>query len=254
MILEPDNSDWNGTTIGQALAATGARLTAAGFTPDFIAPSNTNMQSAIQFFDDMIGVPGVRQYLKEFSYHRYSGVSAANLQAIGARATQYGVRTAMLEHIPSGYEDLHADLKVARNSAWQEFALAYPGTGNEGGIYYGIDTASVGRPLVRITPRAKFLRQYFRYIRPGAQRIEAISAKEDFDPLAFINTNGRYVVVVKADDDGTFTVGGLPAGRYGITYTTSAQYNINLPDVDLAAAQNLAATIPAAGAITIYGK
>jgi hypothetical protein len=167
---------------------------------------------------------------------------------------QYGVRTAMLEHITSGYDDLHDDLKVARNSAWQEFALAYPGTGDDGGIYYAIDTANPGRPLVRITPRAKFLRQYFRFIRPGAQRIEATTSKVDFDPVAFINTNGRYVVVVKANGDGTFTVGGLPGGRYGITYTTSAQYDVALPDVTLAAGQNLAAIMPAAGAITIYGK
>ena len=37
-----------------------------------------------------------------------------------------------------------------------------------------------------------------------------------FDPLAFINANGTYVVVVKADTPGSFSIENLPPGTYGI--------------------------------------
>ena len=79
VILEPDNvSQWDGSTIGNAVLKAAARLEANGFTPRFIAPSNTNMGSAISYFDAMANVLGssnVTKYVKEFSYHRYGGVS-----------------------------------------------------------------------------------------------------------------------------------------------------------------------------------
>ncbi|MCU0915335.1 MAG: hypothetical protein MUC88_12330 [Planctomycetes bacterium] len=60
----------------------------AGFEPAFVASSNTNMVTAVTWFDQMVTVPGVLPVLREFSYHRYGGVSPANLQAIAARARQ----------------------------------------------------------------------------------------------------------------------------------------------------------------------
>ncbi|MGH9175650.1 MAG: hypothetical protein ACRD1H_14890, partial [Vicinamibacterales bacterium] len=53
VMLEPDNvPQWrSGTLIGQTVVETGRRLAAAGFTPDFIAPSTTNMANASIYFD-----------------------------------------------------------------------------------------------------------------------------------------------------------------------------------------------------------
>ena len=47
------------------------------------------------------------------------------MQAIASRAVQYGIDTSMLEHIGSGYQDLHKDLTLGRNSAWQQYTLAF---------------------------------------------------------------------------------------------------------------------------------
>ena len=158
----------------------------------------------------------------------------------------------MLEHIGSGYEDLHKDLKLANNSAWQQFTLAFPASDN-GGHYYTIG-GSPGNPTVNIGSRTKFLRQYFKFIREGAVRIKADSTNNNFDPVAFINKNGKYVVVVKANSGGAFTVGGLPAGPYGITYTTGSQYNQSMPDVTITGSQAVNANIPSGGVITIYRR
>ena len=124
VLLEPENTAWRAPRIGEAIAAAGARLAAAGFRPDFIAPSVMDMANAVPFLHEIVKVPGALTYLKEIAYHRYGGVSDANLAAIHDRAAQYGLRTSMLEHIGSDAEDLYKDLTIAQVSAWQQYTLA----------------------------------------------------------------------------------------------------------------------------------
>jgi hypothetical protein len=255
ILLEPDNvSQWNGTLLGQAIVATAARLKDAGFEPVFVAPSNTNMGNAITYFDRMVEVPSAVEYLREFSYHRYGGVSQQNLQTIAARAHQFGINTSMLEwwSTSNGYRTLHEDLKVGNNSAWQQGVLA--GALNSAMALYVIDDSDPANPRIILNDPTKFTRQYYRFVRPGALRIEAASQESIFDPLAFINKNGSYVVVVKCDAGGDFSIGGLAAGTYGIKYTTASRYNVDLPDQSISTGQAILTGIPAAGVITIYGK
>ena len=257
VLLEPENTRWSAQQMGDALVAAGKRLEENGFTPDFIAPSNANMATALAFWDTIIAVPGARRFLKEFSYHRYGGVSASNLERVGAIARAQGVRTAILEHIGSGHDDLHADLEIGRNSAWQQFALAYRGRGGRGGrggAYLAIDPDDETRRTVTLGSRTKFLRQYFFFVRKGATRIGATTSRAAFAPLAFVNTDGTHVVVIKADRAGEFTVRGLPAGSYGITSTTEARYAVDLEDVRIGPGGTVTAGIPAAGVLTIHGR
>ncbi len=252
VILEPDVAAWGtGTVVGDALVAAAGRLQAAGFSPDYIVPSNTDMGRAITFFDALAQNSAALNLVTELSYHRYSGVSDANLQTIGSRATQYGINTSMLEHINSGYLDLHQDLKVARVSAWQQFALAFCTTDN-GAQYYLINNSNPNSPTVNMASRTYLLRQYFKYVRHGAVRIDATTSNSSFDPLAFINTNGKYVVVIKTTTDGTLAIHDLPAGTYGIKYMTTGLSEGNPPNVTLSAGQVLNTSIPAAGVLTVY--
>jgi hypothetical protein len=254
MILEPDNTAfWRGRTIGEALVATAARFRADGFQPAFIAPSTTNMGNAVSYFDAMALVPGALQSLSDLSYHRYSGVSTGNLQAIANRAAQHGLRTAMLEHIGSGHEDLHQDLKVGANSAWQQFTLAFPESDN-GAQYYLIDLSNPANPQIKLARRTRFLRQYFRYIRLGAVRIGATTTDDAFDPLAFVNPDGKLVVVVKAGEGGAFSVLGFPAGTYGVQYTTSDESDAPASDVTVGAGGALTTQIPESGVLTVFAK
>ena len=253
VILEPDNAHWSGTQVGNAIAAAGNHLKAHGFNPIFIAPSNANMGNAITWFDQLIQVPGVQRYLSEFSYHRYGGVSDANLKAIAARAVRYKINTSMLEHIGSGHEDFHQDLKIGRNSAWQQFTLAYPIKDN-GAQYYWIDDKDPTYPKIIMGSRTKLLRQYFKFVRSGAVRIEAKSNNREFDPVAFVNADGTYVVVVKASQGGSFSIQGLPADTYGIKYTTRSHYDVDEADVAIGFVQPLTARIPESGVITVYGR
>lgn len=252
-LLEPEhNTVWSGEKIGQGIVAASERLTAAGFDIKFIAPSTTNMGNAVNYFDAIRSVSGATSRMLELSYHRYGGVSDANLEAIASRARAAGIGTSMLEHIGSGYEDLHRDLKVGMASAWQQFALAYTGEDN-GGKYFVI-SGSEAPATVTMGNRTRYLRQYFRWVRPGAQRIGAQSRNDDLDPLAFIGRDGRYVTVIKASKAASFTVEGLPGGTYKVTYTTETATGSAYPDIVLIDGEPLSTSIPARGVLTIAGR
>lgn len=257
LVNEPNLGGWTGPPIGQLLNAVKRRLNQSGFFPDFIGPSGSSITASISFFDEMAAVAGVPQGLNEIAYHRYgSAPTPAQLQALAQRGAQYGMRTAMLEHGGSGYEDLHADLTLANVSAWQQFGLAFCGDRDTGGTYFPIFGAALGSnaPDVRTGSMTKLLRQYFRYVALRAVRIGATSADARFEPVAFRNVNGKQVVVVKASAGGSFSVAGLAPGLYGIDYTAGADYARPLSDVTITAGQTVSTAIPAAGVLTIFAK
>jgi hypothetical protein len=255
VILEPDNTDfWRGKQIGDAIVAAARRLEQHGYDQiRFVAPSNTNMSRAVDYFDDLATVPGAVDRVAELSYHRYGGVSQGVLRDIADRAQSHGISTAMLEHIGSGYEDLHEDLAIANASAWQQFALAFPTGDDNGAQYYLIDKSDPASPRILPGSRTPYLRQYFRYIRRGARRIGAASRVRSLAPLAFVDSNGTTVVVVKSTGLAEFAVGGLPAGRYRVSHTTSAGFEeTGVVSVTSSGIAHL--TIPGAGVLTLAGE
>ncbi len=257
VINEPNLGTWNGTHVGQAMVAAKRRLNQAGFFPQFVGPSVSQATPSLPFFDQMMLVPGAPQALNEFSYHRYgTAPTATQLRGIAQRAATFGVRTSMLEHGGSGYEHLHEDLTLANVSAWEQFGLSFCGDRDTGGNYFPIYGASLGKntPDVRTGEMTKYLRQYFRYVALGAVRVGATSTEAQWEPVAFRNPNGTYTVVVKANAGGAFTVGGLPAGTYGVDFTTANAYMQALPDVAVTAGQNLTTAIPATGVLTIFAR
>jgi hypothetical protein len=253
VILEPDNTPfWRGKQIGEAIVAAARRLAEHGYERiSFVAPSNTNMTRAVRYFDDMARVPGAIGHLSEISYHRYGGVSQDALKDLASRAEAHGLGTAMLEHIGSGYEDLHADLTLGRASAWQQFALAFPLDEDNGAQYYRIDVSDPAAPRVVPGSRTAYLRQYFHYVRRGAQRIGAASRVAALAPLAFVNRDGTWVVVVKCEGAASFRVGGLPQGRYAVSHTTEAG-TADEPPLSVAADGVARLTMPGAGVLTFH--
>ncbi len=245
MILEPDNGTaWNGTKIGLAMVATAARLAAAGFHPDFIAPSTTSMAAAATYFDAIAAVTGALGVVDEISFHRYAGVSDAALSAIAQRGALYGLRTAMLEHLGSGADDLYKDLTVGQVSAWQQFGLAYPSASDNGSVYFLIQG---NHPVA--ASRTGQLRQYFRYVRSGAVRVRATSDKASIRSVGFVNVGGGPVVVIHASGTETYGVVGLRPGRYLVTSSDVAQATIGTVTVGSDGELRLALTL--SGVVTI---
>ncbi|MCZ2078835.1 MAG: hypothetical protein LC130_28040 [Bryobacterales bacterium] len=258
VVLEPGvvSRYWRDIDVGQATIAGYNALEAAGYKGVYVIGPSTPSggQAALQAFDSILAAtPKAIAKWKEFSYHRYH-TTDPYLSEIKARAQKHNLGAAMLEHGGSSYVDLHNDLKHADVVAWEQYALAFADLGDrqyEHYSYFDIPGGYNGTTFA-IDEYAKFLRQYFKWIRRGAVRIEAAGSAA-FDPVAFRNANGTYVVVVKASQGGAFSVEGLPAGSYGIRYTTNSQYDQAQPDETIVSGQSISASIPAEGVLTIYG-
>ena len=217
LILEPDLSGaWTGEQVGRALVATARRLAAAGFRPRFAGPSGSTTAATIRFFDEMAQVPGAVELLDELPYHRYGVSRRAEVMAISERARERGLSTAMLEKMEAGVDELYEDLTVGNVGAWQQFVLAYPTQDNGAQLVtYRVSDGRISD--IRIGDKTHLLRQYFRYVRAGAQRVGAVSSSSRFAPVAFENTNGSLVVVIRSTRGGEVHVTGLPPGSYGFT-------------------------------------
>ena len=255
MILEPDNDPiWSPNKIGQAMVATGTRLQGAGYTPAFVAPSTTSMAAAWQYYDGLSAVSNSTDHLIELSYHRYFGANPTNLTAIRTRADAAGIPTSHLEYIGADYEDLHEDIDLGGNASWSQYVLAKTGS-DDGGAYYLVDDTDPLNPVLTPGSRTPMLRQYMRYIRPGSVRYEATSDDAGLEPLGFVRGDGGHVVVGKVDAGETFFVRGLPAGTYGLQYTTTGSMSaVDLADATLIEGQVLTASLPARGVLTVYAK
>ena len=258
VLLEPENTPHGAREIGRAIVAVSARLAEAGYHPDIIAPSTTRMANAPAYYDEMLTVPGVAGHIDELSYHRYTGISRPTLAAIAHRASRDGLTTAMLEHLGSGFAELYEDLTIANVSAWQQFTVAYCGRRDNPdatGAYLQINQSDPMAPRVHLTRTSRLFRQVFNYVRPGAVRVEATSTDPSLRALAFRNASGSMVLVGWTEGASSFSVRGLPAGRYGINYsTTHGRYNAELPEVTVAEEGSVTVPMPAAGVVTVYGK
>jgi hypothetical protein len=245
MMNEPENvADWqSGARIGPAMVKTAAVLAAHGYHPKFAAPSPSYLSDALPYFDKINSVSGATSLLSEFTYHYYTGWNVSRLQQIGALGLQYGFDTGMNESAGMNY--IHHDLKYANNSFWMMGGLADVNYEPNNAAYFVVDSNN------NVTPESNTLifRQYFHYIRPGAVRIDANSQNTNFDPVAFINANGSYVVVVKAASAGNnITVSNLPTGTYGITDSLGGRH------ADYSVTKGTLSTqISGAGYLTIFG-
>ncbi len=257
VINEPNMHDtWTPVQVAQALLAARARLASIGISPQFIGPSTSTMQAAEKFLDGMLPVPGAREALTDLSYHRYGGNLAA-LQRLAARAQSLGYRTTMNERIGADQDTLYQDLTVAHVSAWQQFAVVFcppPDRGDGGGIYVRFTTEDTLHPTARLTPIARYLRQYFRYVRLGASRIGATASDTRVRATAFTNPDGGTAVVVHAERARNIDVRGLPPGTYGMRYTTASPDDTTATDTTIAAGGSVHARLPAAGVLTVFRR
>ncbi len=255
IVNEPENTDfWRGTQIGQALVAVSNRLQSAGYgNLNYIGPTTASAGSALPYMTALAAVPGALSRLKTLSYHRYG---TTDFNAIRSYAQANNLQTDMSEFFNATVDQLIEDLTVSNVSSWQKWAIAdRTGRTNPQAFYYLANLSNPASPVFTMAPNTAFMAQYFRYVRLGAVRIAAQSSVATRLPVAFINTNGSYVVVVKTNA-GTgaqaVTVSGLPNGTYGVRTVNFGQQASDLPDV-VAANGILTLTLPE-GFTTIYGK
>jgi hypothetical protein len=256
VVNEPNVGKWPAPNVARNLLAARRRLAEAGFHPDFVGPSLTTINGTLDFLDSMAVVPGAVEALDELAYHRYDGGIHA-LRRFGEIARAGRARTAMLEDLRAGVDELHEDLVVANVSAWQKFGMVacpHPDSGAVDGVYVVVDWKDVTHPVAHLGASTRYLRQYFRHVGLGAHRVAAVSSNGRQAPTAFVNRDGRVTVVIRSRAAGRLGVEGLPAGRYAVTATTRTLDAAPLADTTLADGDVLQVRMPAAGVLTVFAR
>lgn len=71
--------------------------------------------------------------------------------------------------------------------------------------------------------------------------------------MAFLNEDGTWVTVVRAEESGgPLNVVGLPAGRYGVSFTGEDHKTRHSPAVSIASRQTFQIQLPGFGVATVY--
>ena len=262
VILEPDNSSggytgnlwprWSASNIHLLAEAAADRLAAHGYNPKLVLPSNKNCQSAANWAPTILqhfNSRGKLGYLREIAYHLYGGNTIAARQQLFSAAALYGINTSQLEWLAMRtIDDFHNDLVHGNVSAWSHYTYRE---------YFSVNESDPANPVITFTKNGRFLRQYQKFIHPGAVRVDAaITGSATLMPVAFINTDGKIVVVVSSSTNAVqnFTITGLPPGTYGFNYSTPSDFDKSLPDAVITSGQGISASLPRDGAITIFQK
>jgi hypothetical protein len=140
---------------------------------------------------------------------------------------------------------LHQDLTTGRNVAWQGQVLM---------DLADIDVTDPRHPRFTLRKDARLDSQYFRYIRFGARRIGArATTPRRVAPVAYVNPDGAYAVVLKTEAAlPAVIVGGLPPGRYRVSWATDARSEEPGKTIEVGPAGTLTAAIPAAGVLSVF--
>ena len=220
-------------------------MSANGFHPEFIATSASSTEKSVKYFEQFLTVPGAVKVLNTLSYHRY-GTSITDIQKLRLFADKYRLKTAMLEKLNAGIDELLEDLIIGGVSAWQQWAI-------DGYARVNRDIAPAS-PEITMTPAARELSAVFRFVRRGAVRIASTSDNNDQTTAAFINPDGAWVVVIRdTAAGGPVTLNGLAPGVYRMRFVSTTNESVRwLGAVRTLPSGELKFTLPGAGVMTVY--
>lgn len=248
IILEPDNGGtYTGAQIGAAIKATKARMAAAGFAPQIIAPSTMKASASLTYYD-AIKTTGAK--VDVLAYHTYGTTDDATVSAIGAKGAAEGIETAMLEKIDAGVDQLHRDLTLANVTAWLQWGMASK-TDNGNNLLVGDPAKPVGSQI-SMGSKTRGLAQVWRHVRRGYVRVGASTNFAGVKALAFEAPGGGRLAVGITTGAKNFAIAGLPAGSYAVEYTTAAALSVKSGPFTVAAGASLPVSIPAAGVLVAY--
>lgn len=255
--LEPENSQTYGPDIGRAIVAARRRLAAKGFTPEFMAPSNVTARNTAAYMRDITAAGAAPEWV---SWHRYIAPrpDAAVLAALRAIPGKKGMTEYNETNSASDAADLlFDDITQAEVGTWTLFLAGACGTRdnpeNKGALLQVNVTDSLA-PKINDTYRGVLLRQVYGSVLAGARRIGAAVGDTSAAVAAFVNPGGGVVVTLRARVGGTYTVKGLPAGTYAVTYALAQSLaRVTLPTITKADAGDVQVTIPGNGVLAIVG-
>jgi hypothetical protein len=218
-----------------------------------------------RIMEAMAGTPGALEHFAQITYHLYHGgaedVPARN--AVRGWARKLKVTAAQTEWMEGTGLDvarhIHLCLTEADATAWDRFGADLFFT-----LKYRewLDPASDGtQPALNST--AWHIRQFSRYIRPGAVRVALSGGSESVKGVAFLpklSSDGRsrpglpVVVLLNTSSEArAVEIDGLPPGTYGGSFTSEPQkaYGRGIEDMAVAEPGRLAIDLPPRSVTTL---
>jgi len=209
-------------------AATGRRIAEAGLRTRMSGPECVTVAQAGAYLRAMADTPGALDHFRQITYHLYHG-GAEDVRArneVRDWAKRLGVTAAQTEWMEA------SDMAVARHvllclteadaTVWDRFgadlffALPYR---------EWLDPESDARESLPLSSTAWHIRQFSRFIRPGAVRVALAGGSDGVRGVAFLPRGGKRPVVVLLNEAGgprEASVEGLPAGSYARSFTSGA--------------------------------
>lgn len=206
------NNAWNMSIVADKIKTLGPRMQAAGLKTKIEFPESVAVDTAMNYIDQTANDAEMWSWVGVVSYHRYGALT--RLGELAAFAESRGLPTAFTEHSHTTLDRLHQDLTVGNVSYWEVYGL-----GSEIDIF---DTPSAYLQYTRKTYYWRY-RQVFKYVRPGAVRVQVTSDGGGTNLLAWIK-DGRTIVNF-GGLAGSLDLEGLTPGSYGLSSTrTTAAY------------------------------
>lgn len=251
VLLEPDiRRLWPKARFARMVKVLRERLQGEGYDFEYIGPSVTDMSNAVPYFDEVVAVAGPGA-LDELTYHKYRNEADEHYGAIRDRIMRHGIRSGMTEMMKQTHLDMEKDLERGLVSTWTQLGLSYCGPPS-GGDYFYVDDSNPSEVKIFVTDNTRYLPQYHRTVFRDALRYR--TQAKGRTAFAFQNREGGWTAVIRTDDQDTFTVSGLPEGRYGVFYTTAAVLTEPAQDISTDGQGQLRVSIPAAGVVTLYQR
>jgi O-glycosyl hydrolase len=255
IVNEPDgNGNITQPELKQLVFATGAAFQAAGLTTQIVVPQTVVVSNVSGYATPILSDPSTLPYVKQLDYHEYDydasqgqSPDVADRNAVRDLATQYGLTVAQRETSTDVKQnqstfwngtydqgmawanDVMTDMVEANAAAWDLILADYTATPSVGLSSYVVMNYNncVYNNFV-LPPHYWTLRQFVKFVRPGAVRVGASSSSHDVRAAAFVDSKRQQTIVVAINNSTTdlgvaFT--GTPSGSATVSTVTQATVN-----------------------------
>jgi O-glycosyl hydrolase len=267
------------TEFKQLVAATGSAFRAAGLSTEIAMPRVWTIQDFLQYASPILRDPSVLTYVKQLDFHEYDydasqgqSPDITDRHLVRDSAKKYGLSVAQREtstdvkknqntfwngtydQAMAWANDVLTDVVEADAGAWDLIMAYYAATPRVGLSSYVVTNYDSGCNYTgfQIPPHYWSIRQFVKFVRPGAVRIRASSSSGDVRVAAFVDAKRQQTIVVainNARNDLGVKFSGVPNESASVVQTTPAQNGAQLPAVT-AVNDHFAATLPARSVTT----
>ncbi|WP_341227379.1 PKD domain-containing protein [uncultured Arcticibacterium sp.] len=245
---------YDGEALNELLKVVGRRLKNEGLSTKLFAPEDVGYFDGVKSMTlPILNDPETREYVDIIATHGYAfdGITAGSVDAttwetMYGWGAEYGKQHWMTE--TSGYENslegsnklaiaMYTALKYGQVSAWVFWTLSTE----------SLDAYSLMNSVGEKSKRYYVSKQFYKYIRPGALRVEA-SSTDDILTLAFENEGASTVVMINISETGKAVKLSGGADDYRLIRTGSES---NAEELSPISKQEIF-VVPAKGVVTLY--